>query len=294
MELRHLEVFLAIVDEGTLTAAGERLRLVQSGVSTTLRTLEAELGAPLFVRTARQAILTDAGQALVPEARTTLAAAAAAREAVRETRAGVARAARLGTMTIMQLINLPRLLARFQTSHPRVTVSLRAFPDGSVGLLRGAGRRRTGRGLRRPQRHAAARHRRARVGPRAVAADPAARPPAGRPAEVTLAELADERWVDSPLGFGNRAVVDQAFGRASLHRQITLETVDASAIPEFVAAGLGVALVPNFFPLDQQPPAPGPTPRRPTVVDDVPSPPPANAINAASCERSPTPSTRKP
>jgi DNA-binding transcriptional LysR family regulator len=250
VELRHLEVFLAIVEEGTLTAAGERLHLVQSGVSTTLRALEAEFGAPLFVRTARQAVLTDAGRALLPEARATLAAAAAAREAVRDTRAGLRGPLSVGTMTTMQLINLPRLLARFQSSHPRVTVSMRAFPDGTGGLLRALVEGELDVAFVALNE----------APPPAVRARELARVPlqlilppghalADAP-DVSLADLAGERWIDSPLGFGNRAVVDEAFTRASLQRQIILEIADVTSIPDYVAAGLGVALVPNFIPLD--------------------------------------------
>ncbi|MBP2708666.1 LysR family transcriptional regulator [Microbispora sp. RL4-1S] len=256
MELRHLEVFLAIAEEGTITAAGERLHIVQSGVSSTLRALEAELGGPLFVRTARQAVLTEAGRALVPEARATLAAADGARQAVLETRAGVRGPLVVGTMTVLRLINLPRLLGRFQSAHPHVTVSMRTFPDGSTGLVRALTDGRIDVAFvsltTAPPPGVQVREL-GRVPLRLIL--PPGHPLSGA-RDVSLAELSGDRWIDSPPGFGNRAVVDEAFARASLRRSIMLETADITSIPAYVRAGLGVALVPDLFPLGDTPQKP--------------------------------------
>ncbi|PLW73181.1 LysR family transcriptional regulator, partial [Streptomyces sp. DJ] len=82
MELRHLEHFVAVSEEQHFTRAAERLHIAQSGLSASVRSLERELGADLFTRTTRQVRLTEAGRALLVEARRTLASAAAAREAV--------------------------------------------------------------------------------------------------------------------------------------------------------------------------------------------------------------------
>ncbi|MEA2443482.1 MAG: hypothetical protein QOJ12_774, partial [Thermoleophilales bacterium] len=95
MELRHLATFVAVAEEGSFTRASDRLHIVQSAVSAGVRTLERELGAALFDRTTHQVELTDAGHALLPEARTTLAAARAAREAVDQVRGGLR-----GTVTL--------------------------------------------------------------------------------------------------------------------------------------------------------------------------------------------------
>src|SRR5882757_8635251 len=82
MELRHLEYFVAVAEELSFTRASERLRVVQSAVSAAIRVLERELGATLFERSSQRVMLTAAGDSLLPEARNTLDAARAAREAV--------------------------------------------------------------------------------------------------------------------------------------------------------------------------------------------------------------------
>src|SRR5919206_91938 len=77
VELRQLEHFVAAAEERHFTRAARRLHIVQSGLSASIRALERELGAPLFVRSTRRVELTPAGRALLPEARRALAAAAA-------------------------------------------------------------------------------------------------------------------------------------------------------------------------------------------------------------------------
>ncbi len=84
MELRHLRYFIAVVEEGGITAAAERrLHTSQPSLSRQLRDLEHEVGSPLMVRTPHGVELTAAGQAFLDHARRAVAEAAAAVEAAR-------------------------------------------------------------------------------------------------------------------------------------------------------------------------------------------------------------------
>ncbi|WP_394277024.1 LysR family transcriptional regulator [Luteococcus sp.] len=74
--LRHLEYFLAIVDEGSFSRAAQRLQMAQPPLSQRIKSLEAQLGCELFDRSRRQIELTPAGNLLVPEARMMLQLAA--------------------------------------------------------------------------------------------------------------------------------------------------------------------------------------------------------------------------
>jgi DNA-binding transcriptional LysR family regulator len=69
VELRHLDTLLAIADEGSFTAAADRLSTVQSNVSEQVRQLEAELGVELLTRGRRGARPTECGQAVLERAR---------------------------------------------------------------------------------------------------------------------------------------------------------------------------------------------------------------------------------
>src|ERR1700748_2008553 len=85
MELRHLEYFLAVADTRSFTRAAQRLHVVQSGVSATIKALERELGSALFTRSSQEVALTPAGRAFLPRARETLESARAAVDAVQQT-----------------------------------------------------------------------------------------------------------------------------------------------------------------------------------------------------------------
>src|SRR5579875_126563 len=135
MDLRRLESFVAVAEESSFTRAAARLHVVQSGVSAAVKTLERDLGAPLLDRTSKRVRLTDAGAALLPRARATLAAAQDAADAVDEVRGGLRGSVRIGTMTAVGLVDLPALLGRFHREHPDVSLHLSVAPSGSRGLV---------------------------------------------------------------------------------------------------------------------------------------------------------------
>ena len=122
VELRQLATFVAVAEEGSFTRAADRLHVVQSAVSAGVRNLERQLETRLFDRSTHRVELTDSGRALLPEARATLAAAQAARDAVDEARGGLRGTVVLGTMQAqgMRAIDLTRVLAAFRAEHPGV------------------------------------------------------------------------------------------------------------------------------------------------------------------------------
>jgi DNA-binding transcriptional LysR family regulator len=69
LQLRHLQTFIAITEEGTLTAAAARLYKTQGAVSHDLKSLEAECGLQLVDRDGQRIRLTPAGEAMLPSAR---------------------------------------------------------------------------------------------------------------------------------------------------------------------------------------------------------------------------------
>jgi DNA-binding transcriptional LysR family regulator len=96
MELRHLRYFLTVAEEAHFGRAAERLHIVQPALSMQIRSLEEELGTPLFTRTSRKVALTEAGEMLVPEAKRTLAQAERAREIVQRSARGEIGSVRVG------------------------------------------------------------------------------------------------------------------------------------------------------------------------------------------------------
>jgi DNA-binding transcriptional LysR family regulator len=243
VELRHLEYFLAVADNRSFTDAARRLHVVQSGVSATIKALERELGAELFVRGPAGVTLTPAGEALRPRARDTLDAARAAKDAVNATRGSVRGTVTLGTLTSISVIDIPTLLAELHTRHPGVSVHLRAASAGSAGLAR---QLRDGdldvallvfTGPPPADLHA----RLAAAVPLLLVV-PSDHPLAERES-VPLAELAGMSFVDSPPGYGTRTVVDNAFAAAGIERTVAVEVADLGTAATYIRNGLGIGFL---------------------------------------------------
>lgn len=155
MDLRQMEVVVAVAEEGGFTAAAQRLHVVQSAVSSTVRALERELGTALFDRTTHRVSLTPAGEAFVPAARATLRSAEQARSAVDVAQGRLRGRVTVGTMQgVWADLHLP--LAALRAEHPEVSVRLRqaavtdirqALREGTVDLAVVALDRQQQRGL---------------------------------------------------------------------------------------------------------------------------------------------------
>ncbi|MDP4511046.1 LysR family transcriptional regulator [Nonomuraea turcica] len=98
MELRQLQYFVVVAEEGGFSRAAERLHIVQAAVSQQIARLERELGVILFDRTTRQVRLSSVGELLLPEARAVLAAAHRTRQVAVDIAAGKEGILRLGAI----------------------------------------------------------------------------------------------------------------------------------------------------------------------------------------------------
>lgn len=247
MDRRQLEVLAAVAREGSFTRAAAQLHLVQSAVSTTIAALETDLGARLFDRTTRRVQPTPAGRALLPHATAILNAFQAARDAVEAVSGGLSGLVRIGYMTNVTLINIPRLLRRFHDDHPDVALQLAPAATGTAGLADGLRRGELDVAFlaANPQDHPDLRIdvlARTRLG-LAVAADD---PLAGHP-RIRLADTAALRFVDSRAGFANRTLIDAEFRRHGLRREVHIETSDMNDTAAMVRNGLGVAYLPEYL-----------------------------------------------
>ncbi len=123
MDLSDLRIFSAVVREGGVTRAAERLHRVQSNVTTRIRLLEEDLGVPLFLREGRRLQLAPAGRILLDYADRLLALADEAQAAVADTRPrGLFR---LGAMESTAAVRLPKPLTEYSRRFPDVTLELR-------------------------------------------------------------------------------------------------------------------------------------------------------------------------
>src|SRR5450755_745168 len=124
MELRQLAHFLAVAEARHFTRAATRVHVTQSSLSSSIRSLERELGSDLFVRSTRRVELTEAGRALLPAARRSVAAAEEGRDAVAGVRGLVRGQLAIGAIATVGPVNLPALLARYHRRHPAVAIRM--------------------------------------------------------------------------------------------------------------------------------------------------------------------------
>jgi DNA-binding transcriptional LysR family regulator len=244
VELRHLETFVAVAEERSFSRAAERLHVVQSAVSATIRNLEREWGVQLFHRTTHRVELSDAGHALLPQARSTLDAARSVGHAVDEVRGGLRGAIRLG---IMQAtlgdggISVAAAISAFRAAHPAVTVTAR-----QGGSAEQAERVRAGEldvafvglpddtlpGLtldvitEPPLRFACALDH-----------------PLAHRRNVSLQDLQEEPFAELPPTWGIRIANDRAFAAAGVPRTIAYEINDVATVADFIRHGLAVGIV---------------------------------------------------
>ncbi|MFJ4920308.1 LysR family transcriptional regulator [Streptomyces sp. NPDC088725] len=245
MELRQLEYFVAVAEELNFTRAGARVHVSQSSLSVAIRTLEKELGPALFHRTTHSVRLTPAGQALLTEARTVLAAVTVARDAVAGVEGGVRGTLRVGIMQSLTAIDLGGLLTRYHQERPGVEL----LPVSSVGGS-GALARQVAEGMLDVAFVSLPAGRPKGVEVLRLAREPLVLlcPPGHRLAgrgTVPIAELAGEEFVDSPSGWGIRAGVDRTFEQAGIGRIVSVEVADVFTVAELVHAGFGLAFLPG-------------------------------------------------
>jgi DNA-binding transcriptional LysR family regulator len=245
MELRHLEYFVAVAEERHFTRAAERLLVSQSGLSASVRSLEKELGAQLFRRNTRSVDLTEAGRALLDEARRTLAGARAAKDAVAAVQGLLRGTLAIGTEQCLGAVHVSALLAGFRGRHPGVEIHMRQ--DGSQALAEdvAAGQLDLAFVALSGLPPVGVRLLPLSTEPMVLVCHPA-HPLAGR-GEVEWKELDGETFVDFAPDWGARAVTSRAFTEAGCHRVVALQVNDVHSLLDLVGHGLGVALVPRHI-----------------------------------------------
>jgi DNA-binding transcriptional LysR family regulator len=251
MELRHLRYFLAVAEEGHITRAAERLGIQQPPLSQQIRALERELEAQLFLRRPRGVELTDAGRALVTDARTILALVDRAVATVAQTAQGRRGRIAVGfTSSAPFHPFVPRVIRAFRETHPDVALTLEE--NGTADLVQAL---RTGRidaaFIRSPIADAPQLVVRPLLAEEMVVALPvrhrlAARKGARADARLPLRSLAAETFIlyRRPSGPGLYDAIISACRRAGFSPTIGQEAPLIVSTLNLVAAGLGVSIVP--------------------------------------------------
>ena len=240
MNIKQLEVFVAIVETGSFSKGAERACLTQSTASQHVAALEGACDVRLLDRTGRGAVPTEAGKVLLEHARRVLAALQRTEQAVQQFRRAEKVTLVLGASTIPGTYLVPAAVAQLRQKHPTVSVTVATGDSAAVqemlatGLVEAAvlGSPATDRRVEgEPIGH-----------DRIILVAPAVH----RWQRIALKELAGEPVDMRETGSGTGAVVGDALrtaGLAPAELTISLVAGSSEAVKQAVLAGCGVAFL---------------------------------------------------
>ncbi|HVW18198.1 MAG TPA: LysR family transcriptional regulator [Solirubrobacteraceae bacterium] len=249
LDVRRLRVLKEVAIRGSFSAAAEALSYTQPAVSQQVAALEREAGTVLVRRSARGVRLTEAGEVLVSHAEAILSRLAEA-EADLQALTGV-QAGRLRLMAFDSAgaTIMPPAIARLRERHPGIEVTLEPGEGDAATAAVRAGDVDVALDVSWPGRRAAddGVQRTFLLDDPMYVVLPAGHPLAGR-ARVRLADLAGEQWI---TGTPNAACSDSqilvgACVAAGFDPRIAFHSEDYNAIQGFVAAGVGLSLIPDL------------------------------------------------
>jgi DNA-binding transcriptional LysR family regulator len=245
LDLRRMRALREVASRGSLSAAAEALGYTQPAISQQIAALEREAGIRLLERGTRPARLTDAGRALVAHAEAVLARLDDAEHELDEIKGLRAGRLRLASVSTALATLVPRALAVFTERHPHLHVSV--VEDQLHGVIGRLARWELDLGL--IYEHEALPE---------PTVDLERIPLFDEPFELLLPhnhrlanrrslrldQLADDTWIGG-LGAYQRILLHSC-QNAGFEPRIAYHTDDYRAIQAFVAAGLGVAILPRL------------------------------------------------
>ena len=248
LDVKRMRILKEVADHGSFSAAAEALSYTQSAVSQQIAALEREAGMQLVTRGSRGIRLTEAGETLVKHADailTRLADAEAELEAIAGLRGG---RLRLATFATAGATLIPLAVATFRDRHPDIELAVRQLePEESVPLLK-AGDLDIALTVDESTIHDEFADS-IDVTPLMADLMHAALPIGHKlssKTKVRLKDLAEDQWINTTTSCSCADMVRSACIRTGFEPNVTFETDDYLAIQGLVAAGVGVALIPNL------------------------------------------------
>ncbi len=244
MNFRQLEIFRAMMDVGTTVGAAKQLGLSQPAVSQNLAQLETDLGLVLFARESGRLVPTEQAMALYDEVAYAFEGFERVMNLAQTFRRHDIGHVRIGAPFSMCECLVPRIVARFSKIHPNVrfTVELGRY-ETLIGLV--AARHVDLAVLKEPIRHPGV-STSPLLDSDAVCAMPSDHPLA-RKRRLDFTDLAGEPLIMLGRRKAWRHEIEAIFRKRNLIPSIRLETHSVGAACGFVAASVGLAVVPEIL-----------------------------------------------
>ena len=244
MELRHLRYFIAVAEELHFGRAAKKLHISQPPLSMQIRALENELGVTLLNRTQRSVALTQAGNALLGEARHILACVGQAVLTTRRASRGEIGELAIGFISVADYNVLPVVLREFRRAFPLVNLTLRE--STSDAQLRDLAAGRIDVGFVLPPINEPSLESVPILREPLIAALPEKHPLARRRGKLALEKLKDAPFILFPRPYAPGLYDDvvSCCKAAGFSPRVEQEAIQMQTIVSLVSAELGVALIP--------------------------------------------------
>lgn len=240
MEIRQLKAFLAIAEAKTFTAGARRVNVTQAAISMQIRQLEEEVGLPLFTRTPRRVILTEAGEYLLERARKILREHDSALAEIAEVAGAEYGRLRIGSASGTFAMNqLPGILAGLREKFPNADLTVSAGTSQALVDKMMHGEIDTAF-VSLPVDNL-------NISTESLFSDEivaTAHPkhPLAKEKFISAATLAGEKLILGERGGNTRRMIDEFFQAANVKPNITMELTRQEAITQMVENGMGVGM----------------------------------------------------
>lgn len=245
MDLRQLRCFIAVAEELHFGRAAERLGLAPPALSRQISALEDELGVSLLTRTTRQVALTRAGLIMLEEAKAILVRMERASRSVREASLASSKVLRVGAIDAASSSFVPEALVTFRSRHPGIEIKFVEAMTAPLVQMLEAGKLDLAL-LRPPRKPTDCAFEVLRV-ERPIVVLSENHPLAARE-HLTMQDLVGEPFVVPskrirPFAYD---LVMAYFESVGAVPNVTIEATEKPAMMSAVAAGLGMALAPDW------------------------------------------------
>jgi DNA-binding transcriptional LysR family regulator len=243
MDLRHLQTFKTIAEEGSFVQAAERLQYAQSTITLQIQQLEEELGIELFDRKKRKIQLTAAGQMLLIHAHHVLNQLKQMQQDLSDLSAGESGTLRVGIIEPVARLYLTDVLRTFRARYPRIRLTIEVL--STIRTHEQIAADQLDLGISTPPPASAGLTFEPLLTEEMVLLLPCDHPLQKR-ADIALSDLCDECLLLTHPPCAYRSAIEQAFMARGLPLAVSVEIGSLEIIKQAVQQRLGVALLPQI------------------------------------------------
>lgn len=250
MNLIHLRYFVELAHSGSYARTAQKLNTTQPNITYAVTQIETELGIALFVKNGRSNQLTAYGRQFLSYAEGTLRTLDSGINAIHKS-IYEHTVIRLGFLRFLGMEYIPNLVMEFQKAHPEYKVEFEFETGSTASLFDGLSANRLDLVFCAPSRPLHGYH--AVVSRQKFYVITPLEHPLCRKEKVRLEDTLEYPYVYYAKGSGMRHVTDRYFKEISAVPDIRYEILEEHVVTGFVAAGFGIAIVPEMLILDSMP-----------------------------------------